>query len=213
MNNKVVIIVSAIYLKDKRLSYSSARSLFTPEERSGQTKNTIKSIREKIPGTKIILLESGLKKELPGNIVDLVDEYIYVGDKFFVRLACDSLFKGLGEIITILQLQKNILTDSDYFKISGRYYLNDEFNLHNWEDGEFNFRFMKPKYISTVFYKFKGGSFNILKVSFLISIPFCFLNRSIENLIYRFIPNSKIKPVNRIGVSGLVAVNGELFNG
>lgn len=204
--------MSIIYLSEKPLSYSTVRSVYTPEERVEQTKKTIISIREKVPGAKIILCESGLRKELPGNIQDLADEYFFIGGKSIVRLACDGRFKGLGEIISILQLGKLMSPERDYFKISGRYYLNDNFSIAEWREGDFNLKFRSSNSFSTVFYKFKGKSFNIFRRALILSIPFCLLNRSIEHIIYRFIPAAKVRKIERVGVSGLVAVDGKLFS-
>jgi hypothetical protein len=211
-NQKIVIISSIIYLLDKPLSYTNTRSVYSAEERAEQTKKTIESVRNKIPDAKIILLESGSKKELPFKIQDLVDEYLYVGDQPSVRFACDSKFKGLGEIVTLLQLRKQIIFNTDYFKISGRYFLNDNFDIDDWQTGDFNFRFRNPHNFSTVFYKFRGGAFKFLAIAFYLTIPFCLLGRPIEKVIFRFIPSFKIRKIERIGVSGLVAVDGELFN-
>jgi hypothetical protein len=213
MNNKLTfIVVSMIYLSEKPLSYSATRSVYSPEERALQTKETLLSIREKVPDAQIILLESGLKKDLPHNISSLADSYLYIGNKPLVRYACDGPFKGFGEIISILEMRKHIIPERDYFKISGRYYLNERFNINDWKDGDFNLRFRDPKSFSTVFYKFKGKAFKILERALFLTIPLCFLNRSIERTIFRFIPSNKIKKVEHIGVSGFVAVDGGVFS-
>jgi len=211
-NEKVFIVVSIIYLSDKPLSYSSTRSFFTPDERIAQTIRTVQSIRYMIPGAKIILLESGLKKNLSQELLSIIDEYIYIGDRKIVRFACDSKFKGLGEIASLLSIRKLLNKDKDYFKISGRYYLNNNFQVSDWNDGDFNFKFRTKDSFSTVFYKFKGRVLKYFSMSLLLTIPFCFLNRSIERVIFRFIPKNKIKKIKQIGVSGLIAVDGSEFS-
>jgi hypothetical protein len=211
-NNLTFVIISIIYLTNKPLSYSKTRSVFSPEERAKQTKKTILSIREKVPKAKIILCESGLQKNLPENINILADEYFYIGDKKIIRYACDSPFKGLGEIFSILQLRKKINPTSDYFKISGRYYLNEDFYINDWKNGDFIFKFRNSNYFSTVLYKFKGSAFKTLQRALIFSIPFCLFNRSIEFMIFRFIPSKKIQKIQKIGVSGHIAVGGELFS-
>jgi hypothetical protein len=129
---KIVIISSVIYVKDKPFSYSKTRSVFSPEERIEQTKNTIKSLREKIPDVKIFLFEQGLIDIIDTDLDFMVDEYKYIGNNFLVRFATDSKFKGLGEVIgllfTTLYLPKDFF---GIFKISGRYFLNDNFNLED----------------------------------------------------------------------------------
>jgi len=211
-NDLVFLVLSIIYLSEKPLSYSAVRSIYSAQERAEQTKKTILSIREKVPGARIVLCESGLRKELPDSIQSLADEYLYIGDKPFVRYACDGRFKGFGEIASLLQLRKYIFSSNDYFKISGRYYLNDRFNIADWREGDFNFKFRSSSSFSTVFYKFKGKAVRPLVRALILSIPLCFLNRSIEHVIFRFIPSRRIKKIENIGVSGLVAVDGGEFS-
>jgi hypothetical protein len=55
--NNLVLITSIIKPPNTPLSYISVRSVFTIEERFEQTKHTIQSIREKIPGAKIFIVE------------------------------------------------------------------------------------------------------------------------------------------------------------
>jgi len=214
MNNNDLsfFVISIIYLSEKPFSYSKVRSVYSPEERAEQTKKTIQSIREKVPGAKIILCESGLKKDLPGDLQTLADEYVYIGSKPIIRFACDSAFKGLGEIMSLLYLRKLVIPSRDYFKISGRYYLNEKFEIANWQKGDFNLRFRSSSSFSTVFYKFKGSAIKIYIRALVLTIPFCFLNRSIERIIFRFIPSKRVQRIEEIGVSGFVAVDGGLFS-
>src|SRR3989344_7875980 len=52
------IITSVIYPKPgKQVQYNGIRSIFSPEERAEQTLRTVESIRLKVPGAKIILVE------------------------------------------------------------------------------------------------------------------------------------------------------------
>ena len=132
------IITSVIYPKPgKQVQYNGIRSIFSPEERAEQTLRTVESIRLKVPGAKIILVESGLQEILPYELAKKVDQYSYVGNKKLVRWSCDSKQKSLGEIMMLYYAMKKFKFPADfYFKISGRYFLNEEFNLRDWEEGE-----------------------------------------------------------------------------
>ena len=55
--NNLVLITSIINTPQNPLSYSNIRSVFTREERFNDTKETIKSIKEKIPYCKIMIVE------------------------------------------------------------------------------------------------------------------------------------------------------------
>ena len=83
------VITSVIYPNKANRFSTTPRSIF-PEERAQQTLQTIESIRVKVLGAKIILVESGLQVDLPFELDKKVDQYIYVGNKKLVRWSCDS---------------------------------------------------------------------------------------------------------------------------
>lgn len=212
-NNKTVFIVNSIInLSERPLSYNAKRSIFSIQDRIEQTKNTITSIRQKVPNSEVILVEQGFKNDLPDDLIKMADNYFYIGDKKIVRFACDGPFKGLGEIISLLQMSSFLDRSKSYFKISGRYYLDDNFDINNWPSSGFVFKFRTPRGISTVLYKINPDVFLWWKFSLIMTIPFCFLNRSIEAIIHRFIPNKKINKLGLIGVSGLGSVDGFKFS-
>jgi len=58
--NNITLITSIINISSNPLSYTNIRSVYTREERFIQTKNTIKTVREKIANNKILLVECSL---------------------------------------------------------------------------------------------------------------------------------------------------------
>ncbi len=210
------LISSVIYFKNKSLTYSSSRSVFSPQERERQTLKTIESIKKNVPNAKIILIESGLRKDISEEIISAVNEYVYTGNNQFVRYACDSKKKGLGEAMSLFFGLKNSSTAnySYCFKISGRYYLNENFNLENFKKEKyFTFKFYdNPKQMSTRLYGFNIKQFaiwrKILKDIFIKLI----FNYSIEELLYLKIKNNNNQEINVLGVSGLIGPNGEEIN-
>lgn len=209
MENNVVIITSVIHTVNKPFTYSKTRSVFSVEERIEQTKKTIESLREKMPGVKIYLFEQGASDIKETEIYNMVDEYKYIGKFFLVKLATESPFKGLGEVVglltTTLYLPKNFL---GVFKISGRYFLNDNFNLLDWQEGNFISRkFKNIKCISTRLYFVSRKFFNYWRMILILSIPLLLLNRSIENILYYFIPKKYFKDLNALGLSGVIGIN------
>jgi len=207
-NRKIVVIVtSVIYFKEKRLSYSKNRSKFSIEERISQTEKTISSIREKIPNAEIILVEAGLKKDV-GPLSSKVDKYVYIGDKFLVRLGVDSIFKGIGEAIILLSVSKYLPGADFYFKISGRYYLDNDFDLNKWDNNYFTVR-KYDNVFSTRLYGFGAQFLNIWKKSLMFSIPLLLSGQSIERIMPMFINKKYIKHLNKIGISGLGSAYGD----
>ena len=94
---KTFIITSVIYFSPKKLSNSTARSVFMPEERTLQTIKTINSIREKVPTATILLLEMGKEKNIAKELTGKVDKYVFIGDHTLVNWAVNGKFRGLGE--------------------------------------------------------------------------------------------------------------------
>lgn len=205
------IITSVIYPKQKELSYANTRSVYNSEERALQTLQTIGSIKEKIPEAKIVLVESGLRKELPLELSSKVDQYLYVGDNFFARRACDSKFKSLGEAVMLLVAMGKIeFNASVFFKISGRYFLDNNFNIISWQSELFRFFYIRKDYVSTRLYSFGKELFFIWRFALIKGLPLLFLDYPIEHILSRFIPKKYIIPVEKVGVMGNDATNGKI---
>jgi len=209
----IFIVPSVIYFKDRPLSYSKTRSKFTPEDRARQTLKTIESIRQKAPQAKILLFEMGLRRDLPFNIDGLVDRYVYLGGRFLVRLCVDGIFKGLGEAVSLMYARRQLKgADADfYFKISGRYFLTQHFRLEDWQTGDFVF-LKRGQDVSTRLYGFKKQAMGVWFNSLAKSLPFLLLNRSIEHILPKFIPQKNIRWLNRLGLSGYGGAFGEFFD-
>lgn len=207
-----IIITSVIYFKKNKLSYSESRSVFTPEKRLEQTKKTILSIREKLPQAKIYLGEQGLK-DVSSEIKDLVDYYEYIGDFFFIRKATDGPFKGLGEALGLIYTYKKLYKNYDYyFKLSGRYALNENFNLNKFiSEKPFSAKIYNKKSISTRLYFFRKEYLYQWLLKHIMCIPFLLFNRSIERLLYIFIKTKNINSIDILGVKGSIGPDGKLI--
>lgn len=205
----IFIIPSVIYFKKRPLSYTNTRSIYSPEERAAQTAESINSVRKYSPSSKIMLVEIGLDKEIPCDLASIVDAYVYLGDNFFVRKACDSKFKALGESLALfiasfrLSKHYNLI-----FKLSGRYFLNGKFNFDDFVSGEFNAKIFKD-IISTRLYSFRRAFINRWRVSLFVSMVLSFLNISLEKIMYHCIGNRHIKNIDTLGLEGVIGPNGE----
>lgn len=205
--NIVFIIPSVIYFSDNPLSYSPVRSVFSPEERAEQTIKTIESIRSKVPNSKSILIEMGLHEILPFNLHSLADSYIYLGKRRVVREAADSTSKGHGEALGLLLANNSIRSfpAQYYFKLSGRYYLDDNFNINQWlsrGDG-FDAKKYNDDCISTRLYGFSNSFYNSWRNSMKQGIPYLEAGEAMENVMPKTI--SSIRHIDPVGVSGILA--------
>ena len=200
------IITSVIDFSGNKLSYSSSRSSFNPEERMKQSIETIRSIRNKMPDAKIFFLEMGRKPDASGELSGIVDRYIYIGNRSLVRWACDGLHKGMGEAVGLLIAKKQLHSDADfYFKISGRYFLTDDFNPGEWAGNGFFFRRYGDNCVSTRLYGFEAGFFGHWQKAIFRSLYQLYKGRSLENVLPMFIRPGLVTSIERLGVAGFVA--------
>ena len=200
-----IIVTSVIYFANGGFSYSDKRSNYNPEQRIFQTIETINSIKKYIPQAKIILVESWLQniyENLWSQIINNLYKYIYIWDQRIVRLAVDSRRKGFWETIWLLfGTPKENLENSLYFKFSGRYRINENFDINKFGKNWFSF-LSKNLHHSTRFYSWSGSYFWIWKIFLILSLPFLLLNISIEKILYMLIPWFMIHKVDMLGISG-----------
>jgi len=111
------------------------RTIFTPEERLSQTLSTLKNVRDKIPNSIIILLEgSNISTEFMHALYKYVDHLILYSYDPEINFYVNNPNKSFGEVYKLLSVV-NKLQKYDFdkiFKISGRYYLNENFNINNF---------------------------------------------------------------------------------
>lgn len=217
----LVLITSVINTPNNPLSYSNIRSIFTREERFFDTKKTIESVKKFIPNCSIILVEcSEFNIDEINYFNTNVDIIINLWN--FKELHHDifgiskSLSEGTMTIKALEFIQENNIIFDNFFKISGRYYLNNNFN----------YEFYLNNY--SIFKKINNCSFNILTVLYKLS------NNSTK-LLLNYLYNSKekmtkcvgyeiifgefikeitdLKFIETIGVEGRVSVCGTFFNG
>lgn len=198
-------ITSVIYpIPDKVVSYGGVRSGFSPEDRAAQTRQTIESIRRFVPGAKIILIEAGHKDKLPFAVETLADQYVYVGQDWLVRRACDSKVKSLGEVMMILAAAKKFKFVSEYyFKMSGRYYLNENFTLSDWHQAGVMFYPIRPDYYSTRLYGFSRQYYGAWKKMLWLGLPFNAIDYAIENTVTKAVSAKDLRTLTKLGVAGL----------
>lgn len=205
----VFIVTSVIYFSNQALSYSNVRSIYTPEERSLQTVKTIASIKKRVPQALVVLVEMGLKERLPDDLMKIVDHYVYVGNRSLVRLACDGKYKGMGEVAGLIAAKKYFVGLGDfYFKISGRYFLLDDFNLNNWMTEKIVVLKYKDS-ISTRLYGFSDECFNIWYYALWKCIPYLLRGHSIEDVLPRIINKKHINEIELLGVAGFIGPDGQ----
>lgn len=215
----ITLITSIIDTPNTPLSYIKTRSVFSKEQRFEQTKKTILSIREKIPNNKIFLVEcSILTSEERDFFIENVDYFLNVCDTNDNDLInrMFTISKSMGEgTMTIIALQYifNNNIDFDYlYKISGRYWLNDNFKynlfdtnlscIHNIDNNSNN--------VFTCFYKLTN-KMTYDWFQFLLNSEDDFVNcLGYEVIFAKFLKNynNNIIIENKVGINGYVTVCG-----
>lgn len=220
----LVIITSIIEIPNKPLSYSKTRSVFTIEERFNQTKETIRTIKEKIPDVSILIIECSEFRD--NNYREYLEENSHYLINLWERYELHELIfgksKALGEgiltIETIKYIIKNKLEYDNYYKISGRYYINDKFNYKDFiEDLSV---FTKPSkhndIVDTTLYKIRGKDLIKLHDYLISKIKEMSECIQYEILIYNYmrgLGDNNYKLIEDYNcISGLISVDGSKLN-
>ena len=226
----LVLITSVINTSSNRLSYSKTRSKFNAEERYIQTQKTIESVREKIPGCKIFLIETS---ELPDDYTD----YFLANTDYYLNLCSDECIadtsgssKALGEGTQTIHAIKYIMdNDIDYdnlIKISGRYYLSDAFDKTIFENNKIVVKTISNNNkrrrnnnndnILTAMYKLPKLHVPQLRTFLLANINKMKQCIGYEILFGTFVngfSKNTLDYVNTIGVCGLVSICASYYSG
>ena len=161
----IVFITSKIHVSNVEFSYINKRSIYTPEQRFKQTLNTIQTVKKYIPNCFIILIDNSTFKNIDRDILQKnVDYFINPYDNDFLNYYTDLCkYKCLGElaqhIFAYYYFFKHIDLNSCkyFFKISGRYQLNEYFNYENFDNDKIIFKknqkIKDRMYFYTCFYK------------------------------------------------------------
>ena len=218
MNNNLILITSVINTPNKPLSYSNKRSVFSRKERFIQTKKTIESIKDKIPNNKIMIVECTDFDEEEQNYFNKNCDYILnLWNNVELHNSIFGISKSLGEgtmTIEALKYIKELELEYNYlYKISGRYWLNENFKIENIQNNVFKKIKNNENNIFTALYKIDKKTVEKLYIFLINNIENMKKRIGYEVMIAKFIKNIDKKLVNIIGLSGFVTVCGSEYNG
>lgn len=145
MDYKFLFIVTSALVPFKQGSFH-----LESEDRFNQTINTINSIREKVPNSTILLVESSefkLEEKYRKILIKNTDIFLECCDDDSLKLTYENLHsnpsqfnfgKSILESIGMRNAFEKIIKDEIYlyhhriFKLTGRYYLNDDFDIDDY---------------------------------------------------------------------------------
>lgn len=214
----IVLITSIINTPNTPLSYSNIRSVFTRNERFEQTKKTIQSVKKYITNSIIILVDCTLFTNDESDYLQKECDFILnLWENKSVHPYIFGTSKSLGEGIMTIEALKyinNLNIDFEYlYKISGRYWLNNKYNLQTINNNVFKTINGSKDNIFTALYKInKDISYKLLEflINNIESMKKCI---GYEILFSQFVNNINVQFVNNIGLSGFVTVCGTEYNG
>lgn len=212
----LVLITSVIAIRDTPLSYTTTRSVFTQEQRFEQTKLTIQSIKKYIPDSVIVLVEcSELLPEYKAYLEANCDHFINLFDNPSLRATTSCISKALGEgsmtIEALSYIEKLGLEYENFYKISGRYHLNENFIYENFNNDKAVVLEFCPQNFLTVFFKIPHRLVGDLKNFLIAHIEDMCRCIGYEVLFGGFIQQhnpEEVMLVKAIGVQGFVSVCG-----
>jgi hypothetical protein len=223
-------------------------SIHSSQERFNQTLETIQSIRNKVPNSIIWVTESSedsLSKEYSDELIEISDNYIEYCDDTILQKLYENLKqnsqkfdfgKSLLETRSLYNTFNRIshLDVNRVFKISGRYALNDEFNIQNYETNIIDDRYVLQVHqfendIYDLIYGIKGQittglwsfDMNLLGETLLLyekcfsymDTMMCYTNGiDIEHSLYKFIDFSKVISIPRLGLTRNHGPSGEIYD-
>lgn len=241
MNYKFLFIITSSIIPFKVGSFHS------PEERFKQTLDTIKSIRDRVPNSIIWITESSaveLPKEYSDELMRQSDYYVEHYDDEVLK----QLYENLNNCPEKFDFGKSLLEtrslfntfvqikDLDFtraFKISGRYTLNDEFNIsdyesrilsnyyvmqsHKMEDDIFNLICGVEGQVTTGLWSFDKSLLG--ETTQMYQKCFSYMDKmmtytggiDIEHSIYKWIDHNKVIRIPFLGVNRNHGPNGQVY--
>lgn len=225
INNKnLIIITSILNISKNELSYYHIRSVFDIYKRYEQTLKTINSIKKYIPNCFILFCEcSDLTNynDIQENIEQNVDQFLNFNNNSSVKNEVNSQYKGSGENSILLEAikyinNKNLIFDN-VFKISGRYYLNDDFDFKLYNNNYNQFTLWDNNFNSyaSLFYKIKFKYLNLLHTCFTYFIDKLKNGEALEILLNKYFNQymnyQNITILDKMNISGNLSTEGYFF--
>ena len=201
--------------------------MYTKEERFSQTINTIKSIRKYVPNSYIVLVDNSELNKIECEVLnELTDYFINVtNDKELNYNTNENKIKMFGDISHQLCFYNIFLKNIDvskmcnFFKISGRYLINNTFNYDDYNNNlnifKKNEEVLNRDYYFTSFYKLTPD----ILIEYFESLNDIMINKDIYNEntvndIEVIVPN-KIKNknmINNLGITQIFSVWNKIDN-
>jgi hypothetical protein len=224
-------MVDGVFFINHALSVKSL-SIFNDEQRFQQTVETIRSIDKYCPSNKKYIFDSSPnvpRTEYLNALSDMGVTILYTGQQEPVKSFSNNGMRSLAECISfsyfLMWFEKNGVDSKRIYKLSGRYQINENFVLND-ESYKDSFVFAKAldswmpkekqehaqvsKLYRLRFWHMDSSCFNAfcgkIKPIFDDCLKF---DMDVEHSYYKNLNTQKVIEVEKIGVCGYIAPNGE----
>jgi hypothetical protein len=209
-SSAVFLVTSTLAPSTKPLSYSSVRSIYGADERLEQTCVGLDSVRERVPGAFVVLLESStVTGRAADELARRVDWLISFDADPLAAALRDGVFKGAAEAFMLASAMM-ALRKTDYpvlLKLSGRYKLSNRFDLGSFPKSGFGVHFSGGA-PSTRLYSVAKDSEQSYVRQLRCALWLTSKGLSIEQTLFERVPARAVHSMRVVGVTGLVAVSG-----
>jgi hypothetical protein len=226
-------LTNSIFVISNALVVSGAKSVYSLEQRYEQTLKTIDSIDKACPSSIKIMFDAGetLSEKHVKSIADRGVTVIHTGGQESVKACAQRGLKSVGESLsfhmTLNLIRANNIVADRIYKISGRYWLNDNFVLGSEHVNKFVFTKRTKTWmhedqikITGVDHTYQSRLFHFdysLLPTMLdelknVMIDCSYLGIDIEHAYFKYM--SKYNPIemDKIGLSGYQAPTGEMVD-
>lgn len=211
----IVFISSKIYTSDKKFTYTDKRSIYTTKERFAQTIQTISSIKKYIKNVFIILVDNSTFTYEEYNTLNFsVDVFLNITTNRVVNEYTDDkttkLYGELAQTALMAHFLKENASNikcNQFFKISGRYLVNQNFDFKIYDNNDNIFKknekVVDREYYYTSMYKI-GGSNLFTYIDTILNM----FNESVGNTTYdgkewEMVLHDKIKKYKTVDCLGI----------
>jgi hypothetical protein len=230
-------------------------SRFSKEERFEQTLKTIQSIKEKVPDAYILVYEGSetpIEEKYKNILIENSDLFLECGTDSYMKSIYENIHRNPDlftfgksllecrclQVVLEYMMKHNVFNDATrIFKITGRYFLNDNFDINDYKT-----KFLANKYVMK-YYDYKkrfenmddlyvtlygcGGNtvtglwsfdkFLFLDIFDVLTKSFQYMERAIrmtagidiEHSFYHFIDRDKIVNISNLGLSVIKGMKGQ----
>lgn len=219
---------------------NSKFGIYTPEERLAQTVITLQNIRFRVPGVKIVVMECAgtaltqTQSDTLENNCDLLLDFSQDPDVLAIYQSDNwDVVKNSTEIMCFGRTLRMCQHDGDFVgidrihKMSGRYMLNDEFDLSVYNQYPDQI-IIGPKHQSQFPYEVTGIELQYMarlwswpadqneRVIQVYEDSLAYIGQrvsqggyaDIEHVLYKFLPGELVQELPVLGVEGFIAPNG-----